>query len=344
MRNRFKNILLASAVAMSLGAAPAAFAGDQLEIRNFVGTINWSNGPMNVDVKKNAGDTDISGRSNITVDGGFDDIDNSACKSSYGNYSFDWFGKKKEGNFGGYEDLDDFPVLEITMPEDTDLIIENSVVFSDGTPNVASADLELRYCGQVTLGDVENTLALDSRGSADLRVGNTGQIAASLKGSGDLTGGDSGDVILNSRGSGDVELENIASLEADSRGSGDLDVSNVSGDVEISSYGSGDAELESVDGSLSYSGRGSGNLDVSSVSGEAISVESYGSGDVDISGGEVASLKMTARGSATLEFDGTAENAELRASGSGDIYADRVTGDADIRTSGSGDVDIDNRN
>lgn len=343
MKTIIKTALISSVGFAGLAIAPAAFAADSLEIRNFIGSINWSNGPTSVEIQKNAGDTKISGRSDVTVDGGFEKIDGSDCKSSYGSFDIDWFGKKKEGRFGGFENLEDLPVLNITVPSDTKLVIRNSVVFTEGSPDIDEADLELRHCGRVSLGDVENTLALDSRGSADVMVGRTGQIAANLKGSGDLTGGNTGDVIVKSHGSGDVELGNAASLEMSLHGSGDFEAFDVTGPVEVSSHGSGDVELNDVEGSLTYSGHGSGDLEVASVIGSQLYLKSHGSGDIDVGGGEVDELNIIVRGSATAEYSGEAKTANLSSSGSGDILVNRVSGVADIRSSGSGDVEIDGR-
>ena len=343
MKTLIKSALASSAALIGLAVASPVFAQDSLEIRNFIGTINWSNGPMSVDVQKNAGDTKVSGRNDLTVDGGVQKIDGKDCQSSYGSYDINWFGKKKEGNFGGYEDLEEFPVLNITMPADTKLLISNSVVFTQGAPDIGEADLELRHCGKVNLGNVENMLALDSRGSADVTVGRTGQIAANMRGSGDLEGESSGDVIIKSHGSGDVELGDIASLEINLHGSGDLELGDVGGSVEITSHGSGDAELNDIDGSLSYSGHGSGDFEAASVTGSRAYLKSHGSGDIDIGGGNVERLEIVVRGSATVEYSGEADSANLSASGSGDIRVDRVTGVAEIKTSGSGDVEIDER-
>lgn len=343
MKNILKPMLISSTAFAGLAFAPAAFAGDSLEIKDFIGSINWSNGPMSVDIQENAGTTKINGRRNMTVDGGIKKLRGANCKSSYGSYNIDWFGKKKEGRFGGYENLEDYPILNITLPSDTTLMISNSIVFTDGAPDIGDADLALRHCGKVNLGDVQNTLALDSRGSADVTVGATGQIAASLKGSGDLTGGDTGDVLIKSHGSGDVELGDVASIEISLHGSGDLDVGDVDGAVDISSHGSGDAGLNNVTGSLRYSGHGSGNLDVSSVEGSELSLKSHGSGDIDIGGGYVESLEIIVRGSASVDFSGEAKAANLTANGSGDIRVSRVSGAAEIKSSGSGDVEIDAR-
>jgi hypothetical protein len=343
MRNTFKNSLLALSLLASAGAITPAFAADKLEVRNFIGTINWSNGDMNVEVDENIGRTKVQGRNDIVIDGGQDDINGKKCKSSYGSFSVDWFGKEKSGRFGGYEDLDEMPILTITVPDDTNLIINNSILFTDGAPDVGSADIDLRYCGAVQLGDIDGTLALNSRGSADLIVGSSDEMAVVLKGSGDLTGGNSGDVLIKSQGSGDVDLEDIGALDATLQGSGDLSAANVSGNVTLSSSGSGDIELDDVEGDFTHSSQGSGDLDIDSLNSRNADIKSSGSGDIDIEGGQIESLTAVARGSATIEFAGDVTNATLRATGSGDIRIDRVTGDVEIRSSGSGDVHIDER-
>lgn len=343
MKKTLKTALVGTAATLSLGFAPTAFAGEVVEIKDFIGTMTWTNGALAVDVAENKGDLKITERGGITINGGVEKIDGKACQSSYGSYNLTWFGKKKEGHIGGYENLEDYPVLEMKLPDDATLIIRNSVIFTEGSPDVSEADLELRHCGKVTLGDVKKTLALDSRGSADLIVGQTGQIAANLRGSGDLEGGDSGDVLIKSHGSGDVDLGDLASLEISLHGSGDLEVGDVDGGVDISSHGSGDVDLEDVTGGFSYSGHGSGDLEMAALQGSSAYIKSHGSGDVDIGDGNVDDLEIIVRGSATVDYAGEAESADLKVSGSGDIYVERVSGVAEIKTSGSGDVKIDER-
>lgn len=327
-----------------LAAAPASHAQDSLEIKNFIGSINWSNGSLSADVQKNPGDTKISGRMAVTIDGGQTDIDSSDCKSTYGRYDFNWFGKKKDGQFGGFKNMEDMPILKVTLPKNTKLIVSDSVIFTDGSPDIGSADLQLSYCGKVTLGDVDGLLALDSRRSADVSVGNTGQIVANLKGSGDLTGGDSEDVLIQSHGSADVELADLNSLESSNYGSGDLYTGDIAGEVELTSHGSGDITLGNVDGSLSYFGHGSGDLEVASVEGASLELSSLGSGDIEIKGGDVSDLSAKVRGSAEVDFSGEAQTAKLIASGSGDISIGSVSGELSMKSSGSGEIDIGNRN
>ena len=343
MSKLFKLSAFSAALIAALATAPASFAQESLEIKNFIGSITWSNGPISADIQKNAGKTEITGSKVLIIDGGQTDIDGSDCKSTYGRYDFDWFGKKKDGHFGGYKGMEDLPVLNITVPKTAKLILRDSVVFTDGTPDVAAADIALSYCGKLTIGDVDGLLALDSRGSADVIVGDSGELVANLKGSGDLTGGRSGDVLIQSNGSADVELGTLRSLELSIHGSGDVEAADIDGAVEIKSHGSGDIELGDVDGSLSYSGHGSGDLEIVSVEGDYLELSSHGSGDIDIGGGRVEDLAITVRGSASVEFSGAANTANLKASGSGDISVDRVTGELSTKSSGSGDIDVDNR-
>ena len=348
MSRFLKTAFIGPAALLILGIAPASSAQanltqNSLEIRNFIGSIDWSNDALSVEITKNAGKTKISGRNAIIVDGGQNDIDGSDCKSTYGRFDFDWFGKKKDGHFGGYKGMKDLPVLNITLPKNTKLILRDSIIFTDGSPDISEAEIDLRYCGKVTLGDIDGTLALDSRGSADIAVGKTGQIAANLKGSGDLTGGDSTDVLIKSNGSADVELEDITSLEMSVNGSGDVSVGHIDGDVTLDSNGSGDIDIGQIDGSLSYSGKGSGDLDIMSIDGVYLELSSYGSGDIEIGGGRVEEMTAATRGSGDIEFSGHAKTAKLRASGSGDISVERVTSVAETKSSGSGDVDINER-
>ena len=343
MKIRSKRIILSSLACFGLAFAPSAFAAESLEIRDFVGVINWSNGPMGVDVEANKGDLKVSEGRRVIIDGGIEAPNGSDCESSYGHYDLDWFGKKKKGHFGGYENLEDYPVLNITLPANTALVIRNSILFTQGEPDVRSADIDLAHCGSTKLGNIQNNLTLDSRGSADISVGDTGRVQAILRGSGDLSGRNSGKVNIAANGSGDVELGSTKALDVSVHGSGDLETSDIEGDVKISSHGSGDVELGEIDGSLIYSGHGSGELEVSSVTGPSLSLKSNGSGDIDIASGEVEKLMVSVSGSADVEYDGKAGKANLRTSGSGDISVNRVDGLAEVKASGSGDIDVGQR-
>ena len=325
-------------VLASLGAAlaPSASVAETLEIRNFVGSINWSNGPLSVDVKGKIGDLTVTDGSGTIIDGNINKIDRNACESSYGLFSFDWFGKKKDRRFGGYDSLKDYPVLNITLPADTDLVIRNSIIFADGAPDVSKADIELPHCGLLNLGDVKNTLILEKRGSADVTVRDTGQIEANLRGSGDFYGAQSGAVFLKSKGSGDVVLGSIRSLEMNVQGSADVEISDIEGDVEISSHGSGDIDLGSI-GSLTMNVHGSAAVETSDIAGD-VEISSHGSGDVVI--GSIGSLAMNVHGSADVEISDIAGDAEILSHGSGDMELGNIEGTFIFSGHGSGDLDV----
>jgi len=338
-----KTTIMTAAIMGMSGIAQNSFAADRLEIHDFIGTIHWSNGPLSAVIEKNGGKTQVLDVNGLTIDGQVKDIDGSDCQSSYGRFNLDLFGKEKQGHFGGYKKLDDLPILKITVPEQTKLTLRDVVVFTHGNPKIGVADIELRHCGNVTLGNVDGQFALDSRGSADVTVGTTGALVVNMSGAGDLSGGDSQDVLIKANGAGDLELGDLTSLEISTHGSGDVEINDVSGAVAISSHGSGDVELGQINGNLSYKSQGSGGLDVDSVNGNELKLETRGSGDVEIGDGKITRLIAISTGSGSIEFEGQARTADLRSSGSGDVLVDRVTGSADVRSSGSGEVKVEER-
>jgi len=61
----YKSGIIGSVALAMMAVSPAAFAGETLEIKDFIGVITWSNGSLSVEVAKNVGDTQISGRSSL---------------------------------------------------------------------------------------------------------------------------------------------------------------------------------------------------------------------------------------------------------------------------------------
>ena len=356
MNNAFKTALVTSAILLSASVANSASAAETLEIRNFIGTIHWTNGPMNVDVKKNAGAVKITSIRSIRVDGGEDRFDGEKCESSYGVFSIDLFGKERNGSFGGYEGLKDLPILHIEMPEDTELKIQDSIIFTDGTPNIGAADLEFSYCGSLSLGDVNGPFVMENLGSMDVDIGDSHNIVLNLKGSGDFTAEDSGDVRIESKASADVTLGNIEGLDGALQGSGDFEADSVSGDVILTSNGSGDISFGGRSRSLSFKGRGSGGLSAGDSGNTTI--RSHGSGEVDI--GDIRSLDgstfgsgdltvgdvngetvLSSKGSGDIELDNVSGSLSFIGDGSGDLVVESLTGNyVDLKTRGSGGVDI----
>jgi hypothetical protein len=339
-------------MALSLPISAKADTPPQLVIENFIGTINWVNnsGDVRLTQQDNAGRLDVkTNGSSLSIDGGISDPDGDDCKGYYGSFDISLFGDKKRnsGKFGGYKDLENYPVLNISLPKDTELVVRNAIVFTEGTPDIASADLDLTHCGKINLGNVEGALLLESRGSSDVTLGDAGEIEAELRGSGDLEAQNIGDVTYKGRGSGDVSLQQVSNVSLITSGSGDAEIEDIMGYAKLSTSGSGDIDIGSIRGDLEYEGSGSGDLSVDDIRGDGgniLDLSTSGSGDISIGDGSIAYLSIRAAGSANVNVDGIIKDADVRASGSSDIYLDTVTGDIKQRTSGSSDIHIDHKN
>lgn len=339
-----KQISLVACV--SLIASSAAFAnGPELRIEDFVGTIKIENGTAdNISVlrdKNMKGVNLVEQGNSLKIDGGIRDPDGNKCKGYYGSYSFGLFKKEKSGEFGGYENLEDYPQITLQLPKDSNLVIENSIAFVTAE-DLGGAELDLRYCGKVNLGDLSSNLIADIRGSADLTAGNVGNVDVDIKGSGDLDVQNAGFVTLSVAGSGDAEFENVKGADVSVSGSGDISFGDIEGSLAAQSRGSGNIEAEDVTGDLIYDAGGSGDLDIGDVEGSRISIDVSGSGDVSIDGGNVEALKVTASGASDVDYDGTAENADLVATGASDIYVGKVTGELRSKERGSADISVSN--
>jgi len=339
-----KKLTLAT-FATTLLAGTALANGPELLIEDFVGTIKIENGTSgNISVlrdKNMRGVNLVEQGDNLKIDGGVSEPDGDKCKGYYGRYSFDLFKKEKKGEFGGYEDLEDYPQITVRVPKDTVLVIENSIAFVTGE-DLGEADLDLRYCGKVNLGNIAGDLRANIRGSADLTALNVGNVDVDIKGSGDLDVQNAKLVSLSVAGSGDAEFANVDGADVRVSGSGDISFGDIEGSLAAESRGSGNIDAENISGDLIYEAGGSGDLDVGDVTGNRISIDVSGSGDVSIDGGDVETLKITASGASDVDYDGKAENADLVATGASDIYVDDVTGEVRSKERGAADISVGN--
>jgi len=326
-------------------ASAQSIPDNELVIENFIGTINWSNdaGKIRVIDQDNMKDVNLYEGDSFLIDGGISDPDGNKCEGYYGNFDLNIFNKKRQGRFGGYEDLEDYPVISLTLPEDTNLVLKNAIVFSEGEPNIAAADLTLENCGKINLGNVSEALNLKSKGAADLSFLNAGSLTSDVAGSSDIKGESVGPLYARGRGSGDIEIETAASLDVEISGSGDLQVQSVIGDALIKSSGSGDSDLGDLSGELDYRGAGSGDLSIDEIGldgAKSAKLKSAGSGDIDIDNGLISFLTLNVSGSSHADIDATVEDVVATASGSSDIYINTVTGSVEKRSSGSSGIDI----
>ena len=335
--------LTLAALAMTMLTGTALANGPELIIEDFVGTIKIENSASdNVSITR---DKNMKGVTldelgdGLKIDGGIERPDGNKCKGYYGSFDINIFKKNRSGEFGGYEDLEDYPQMTISAPKETILIIENSIAFVTAE-ELGATDLDLRYCGKVNLGNVSGDLRADIRGSADLTAKNVGDVYVDIKGSGDLEVETAEIVSLSIAGSGDADFGDVKSADVGVSGSGDISFGDIDGPFAAESRGSGDIDAGDVAGDFIYDARGSGDLEIGDVTGSAISVDVSGSGDVDIDGGDVEMLKISASGSSEIEYDGTAETADLVATGSSDIYVGKVTGELSRKERGSADISV----
>lgn len=334
-----------AALATTMLSATALANGPELIIEDFVGTIkieNRSSNNISVTRDKNMkGVNLIEQGDSLKIDGGIERPDGNKCKGYYGSYSLGWFKKEKSGEFGGYEDLEDYPQITISAPDDAVLVIENSIAFLTAG-DLGETDLDLRSCGKVNLGNVAGDLRANIRGSADLTAKNVGDVYVDIRGSGDLDVETARMVSLSVAGSGDADFGNVKSADVSVSGSGDISFGDIDGPFAAESRGSGDIDAGDVAGDFIYDAGGSGDLDIGDVTGNRISIDVSGSGDVNIDGGDVKSLNISTSGASEVDYDGTAENADLIATGASEIYVGKVTGEVRSKERGAADISVSN--
>lgn len=340
----FKKLTMAAmATAMLSGTALAN--SPELLIENFVGTIKIENGSSEsisiIRDENMKGVNLVEQGGSLKIDGGISDPDGNKCKGYYGSYNIGWFKKEKSGEFGGYEDLEDYPQITVRAPKDTVLVIGNSIAFVTAE-DLGGTDLDLRYCGKVNLGNIAGELRADIRGSADLTAGDVGNVDVDIKGSGDLDVKNASFVALSVAGSGDAEFNDVESADVRVSGSGDISFGDIAGSLAAESRGSGNIDAGDVAGDLVYDAGGSGDLDIGDVMGGRISIDVSGSGDVSIDGGDVQSLNITASGASDVDYGGTAETADLLATGASDIDVSKVTGEVRSKERGAADISVGN--
>ena len=292
-------IVTISALATTLLASTALANGPELLIQDFVGTIEVENSEsddISILLKKNMqGVNLVEQGDNLKIDGGISEPDGQKCKGYYGRYDLSFFKKKSTGEFGGYKDLEDYPLITVSVPKNTVLKIENSIAFLNAA-DLGEAELSLRYCGKVNLGNIDGPLRADIRGSTDLTALNVGDVNVDIRGSGDLDVQNAGSVKLSVAGSGDADFENVTAADVRVSGSGDISFADIDGSFAAESRGSGDIDALDVAGDFIYNAAGSGDLEIGDVTGRRISIDVSGSGDVNIDGGNVKILAITASG------------------------------------------------
>jgi len=158
--------------------------------------------------------------------GGIEKPDGNKCKGYYGSFDIDLFKKNRSGEFGGYEDLEDYPQMTISAPIETVLVIKNSIAFVTAE-ELGATDLDLRFCGKVNLGDV------------------TGELRANIRGSADVTALDVVKILnINASGASEVDYDGTAeNADLIATGASDIYVGKVTAELRSKERGAADISV-----------------------------------------------------------------------------------------------------
>ncbi len=334
-----------------------------LTIEQFIGTVDIRTGDYKTITVTDADGVSVvrQGKrmnNSVSIDGG-QVFKNVNCKKTSTGIkiavdSRKWGKRKKK-----YKNLDQYPRLKITAPQNLHLVIDDALIFGK-VGSIGSGDIKLLACGDVEIADISGHLDLGVSGSGDISLGRAGSGDIAIAGSGDfmalgvhdvtITVAGSGDVQIGDvmgsvdatiAGSGDTHINNISGdLAYQGGGSGDLDVGDVSGNVDITIGGSGNVGVGRIGGDLAYSGGGSGSFDAKYVGGTKLSLRTGGSGNTKIHGGDVTELYVKTGGSGSVHYGGKTHSAALYTRGSGNITIGKPSGRLAKQKRGSGKIHI----
>jgi hypothetical protein len=305
--------------AFTLFGTASAKDAQTLSLDNFIGTVNIVTKGPDIAVEGARAGTLTQRKHSTSIDGG-QILDSSKCKQTKGRISISLGQKSWRKRIGGYKDLDDYPKLDIAVPEGSTLKIRNSIIFGEAQ-DFGAVDAVIKSCGSFAVENINGPL--------DLRV----------SGSGGFSANSAQTANVRISGSGDVDIEKLGPAKLTTSGSGDIDVGTIKGAAAITTSGSGDVEIETLLGDLTYEGRGSSDFSAERVDGN-IDIKVSGSGDVDIDEGTAEKLLIAAAGSSEIEFSGTAQNVVIMSGGSSDIEVKKVTGEIEVSRTGSSDISI----
>jgi len=124
-------IFTLAALATTVLTSAALANGPELLIQDFVGTVKIENNSSdNISItrdKNMIGVNLVEQGDNLKIDGGITDPDGNKCKGYYGSYSLGLFKKNTSGEFGGYEDLEDYPQITILLKTPLPLSLQRTL-------------------------------------------------------------------------------------------------------------------------------------------------------------------------------------------------------------------------
>jgi len=251
----------------------------------------------------------------------------------------------------------DLPRILVRMPLDARVSAGGGIF--GAISRADRLDLAVSGCGDWTVGNVRDRLAVGSSGSANVRTGTADQMALQASGSGDIVtrtalGGldaavsgsgeitveqASGPVRIRVSGSGDLVVNGgqASRLDVDVSGSGDVQFKGAAQDLSAGLSGNGEIATGAVTRSLGVDISGSGDMTVLAASG-TVRARISGSGALKIAGGHASTVDARISGSGDVDFDGQADTVNASSSGSGNLRVARVTGAVVSSATGSGRV------
>ncbi len=332
---KFTTAILA---ATSFIAVPVlAQAQSKLIIEDFVGTINWSqsSNDIEVDIVRGAGELDVqddNGR-DVKLLGGYEKLRRIQCKGTESKRKISVTRKK------AYKPLNAYPELNIAIPANTEVVLQNSVPFIYGQPNVKAFTVSPKGCGEIEVGNVAELLDAKISGSSDFTAKDIGQAKIKLSGSSDMQIGNVGELNIGLSGASGFEGGNTKSLQAKLSGSSDMRAGDVTGTAEVQLSGATNMKIGNITDGLDYEGGGSSDAVVNRISGPVF-IEVSGASDIDIKDGQADEMKVAASGASDVTFGGLASNLDAKASGAADISIDEVSGTLKQSRSGAADINI----
>lgn len=240
-------------------AASAAHAAVGLEIKDAVAQVTIiPEDRSDVRVEVLAGHSRLplkirEGRTRVVVDGGLRPGRIRSC---------DGAGGARVAGVGDVA-LKDMPRLVVRAPRDVDVAAGGAVFGVIG--RARSVTLGAAGCGDWTVANVQQRLAVNLAGSGDARTGSAATAKLRVAGSGDIAAGD-----VRGR------------LEADVAGAGNVRVRSVQGPLDVRMAGSGDVVVGGGRASaMTVSMAGSGNVVFGGVA-DSLNARIAGSGDVRV--------------------------------------------------------------
>lgn len=185
------------------------------------------------------------------------------------------------------------------------------------------------------------TLAVESAGANQVRVGDAAALQLVIRGCGDAEVGDV-DALLNLTvaGAGDVKTGRLGSAQFDLAGSGDVAAAAVTGALQAAIGGSGTLTVAEASGAANVSVAGSGEARIGGGTLSAFDGVVSGSGDIQVDADVNGPAVTRVSGSGEISIEGTVQTLNATVEGSGEVDVEAVRGAQTRIVRGSGTIEV----